>query len=111
MKMKNIHEAQGIEKPLGIIRKTLAYNDEAMLCHFELKKGARIPLHDHRATQIGYVIKGRLRFIAQTPDKEFEAGPGESYVFSAHIQHGTAVLEDAEYVEVFVPVRDEYKDF
>ena len=111
MKMKNISEAKPVENPPGIVRKTLSYNDEAMLCHFNLKKGSKIPLHDHRATQIGYIISGKVRFIAETTDKEFEANPGDSYVFSAFVKHGTDVLEDTEYVEVFVPVRDEYKDF
>ena len=27
------------------------------------------------------------------------------------IKHVTEVLEDSEYVEVFVPTRDEYRDF
>ena len=51
MKMKNVAEAKAVENPPKIIRKTLAYNDEAMLCHFVLKKGGKIPLHDHRAVR------------------------------------------------------------
>jgi len=111
MKMKNVQEANPIEKPTGITRTTLAYNDEAMLCHFAMKKGSQIPLHNHRATQIGYVIKGNLRFIGGSSDKEFEVKTGDSYVFSKHVTHGCIVLEDSECIEVFVPVRDEYKDF
>ncbi|MDO8335603.1 MAG: cupin domain-containing protein [Candidatus Saccharibacteria bacterium] len=111
MKMKSVSNAKPVEKPQGIIRRTLAYNDEAMLCHFVLKKGAEIPLHDHRATQIGYIIKGKVKLLAENPANETEAGEGDAYVFSAFVKHGTQVLEDSEYVEVFVPVRDEYKDF
>ena len=36
--MKNVNEAKAVENPPDVIRKTLAYNDEAMLCHFHLKK-------------------------------------------------------------------------
>ena len=111
MKMKNVTEAKAVESPEGIIRKTLSYNDEVMLCHFTLKKGSQIPLHNHRATQIGYIIKGKVKFLAESPEDETEAERGDSYVFSAFVKHGTMVLEDSEYVEVFVPVRDEYKDF
>ena len=111
MKRKHVNEAKPVVGPPGVVRKTLAYNDEAMLCHFELKKGARIPLHNHRASQIGYVIQGRARFLADKPEDEFEAGPGDAYVFDAFVRHGTQALEDTEYVETFVPTREEYKDF
>ncbi len=111
MKMKHISEAGPVENPAQIFRKTLAYNDEAMLCSFELKKGARIPLHHHRATQIGYVVSGHVRFLAENEADNFEASTGDSYVFNAHEMHGTIALEDTFYIEVFAPARDEYKDF
>lgn len=111
MKMKSLDTGEPKENPEGVTRRTLSYNDEAMLCHFRIKKGAQIPLHNHRATQIGYVVSGRATFLAEEPASEFEAGTGESYVFDAFVKHGTVALEDTEYVEVFVPPRDEYKDF
>ena len=111
MKMKNVAAGKPMEKPVGVVRKTLAYNDEAMLCHFALKKGAQIPLHAHRATLIGYLVSGKARFLAEKPEDCFEVGPGDAYVFSRFVKHGAIALEDTIYVEVFVPVRDEYKDF
>jgi len=111
MKMKSVDTGTPVEGPEGVTRRTLSYNDEAMLCHFTLKKDSQIPLHDHRATQIGYVVSGKARFIAEKPEDEFEAGPGDSYVFSQFVKHGTTALEDTIYVEVFSPARDEYKDF
>ena len=107
----NVQKAKPVEKPEGVVRKTLAYNEEAMLCHFVLKKGATIPLHDHLATQIGYIVSGKARFLAEKAQDEFVGGPGDAYVFSGFVKHGTVALEDTVYVEVFVPVRDEYKDF
>ena len=111
MKMKTVAQGQAVENPPGVVRKTLAYNDEAMLCHFILEKGAKIPLHDHRATQIGFIVRGKANFLAEKPEDEFEGGAGQSYVFSRFVKHGTIALEQTEYIEVFVPVRDEYKDF
>ena len=111
MKAKNLTQAKPVENPPGVVRKTLSYNDEAMLCHFSLQAGAKIPLHNHRATQIGYVVSGRARFLAEDPADEFEGLPGQSYVFSRFVKHGTMAIEPTEYVEVFVPTRDEYKDF
>ena len=111
MKMKNIEEGKAVEGPPGVVRTTLSYNDETMLCYFHLREGAQIPLHDHRATQTGYVIMGKAKFLAANPEDEFEAGTGDSYVFGPFVKHGAIALEETEYVEVFSPARDEYKDF
>lgn len=110
-KTKHVDMGKPVEKPKGVIRKTLSYNDEAMLCHFNLEKGAQIPLHNHRATQIGYVTKGKAKFLAKEIKDEFEAVAGDSYVFDSHFEHGTIALEQTEYIEVFSPSRDEFKDF
>ncbi len=111
MKMKSVDQGIPVEGPEGVIRKTLAYDDEAMLCHFTLKAGARIPLHSHRAVQVGYVISGKMLFKGESPDDEFQVKKGDSYIFSADKTHGAEVVEDAEFVEVFTPAREEYKDF
>jgi quercetin dioxygenase-like cupin family protein len=91
----------------GIYRKTLAYNDETMLCFFRLEEGATIPLHQHDATQIGYVMEGKIKFLME--NKEFVAEAGDSYVFDSKEKHGAEVLEDTNVIEVFSPCREEYK--
>lgn len=111
MKMKSLAEGAAKESPDGVVRRTLAYHDEAMLCHFELKKGATIPLHNHRATQIGFLLSGRARFLAEKPEDEFEVTAGDSYVLPPFVKHGTVALEDTVYIEVFSPSREEYEDF
>ena len=110
-KTKNVAEGKPVENPPGVTRKTLSYNDETMLCHFLLEKGAQIPLHNHRATQIGYVVRGKALFLAADKKDEFEGTTGDSYVFGPNVEHGTIALEQTEYIEVFSPSRDEFKDF
>jgi quercetin dioxygenase-like cupin family protein len=95
-----------IENPPGVQRRTLRWNDDAMLCHFEMRAGAQIPLHSHPAVQIGYVVSGRLRFI--TEDGGFEVSEGHSYVFASNEKHGADIVEDAHVIEVFTPMRPEY---
>ncbi len=111
MKAKSLDQASGIEQLDGVVRKTLSYNEEVMLCHFQLNEGARIPLHDHRASQIGFVVKGAVRFLGAADEDSFEARAGDSYVLDPHQVHGAEALEASEFVEVFYPVREEYKDF
>ena len=111
MKMKHVDEGKPMEAFPGIVRKTLAYDDEAMLCHFDMSQGSAIPLHSHRAAQVGYLLRGHARFLAEKPEDEFEVRAGDSYIFSANVVHGAEILENSEFIEVFTPSRDEYKDF
>ncbi len=103
----NKNEVQPIKALEGIYRRTLIYNDDMMLCLFILKKGAEIPLHIHKETQIGYIISGKVKFF--TEDSEFIAKEGDSYVFNSNEKHGASILEDAEVIDVFNPSRDDYK--
>jgi len=102
--LNDVEEVQPIER---IFRQTLAFNKEAMLCHFKLLKNSKIPLHKHIHTQIGYVLVGKVNFF--TEKDSFIAEPGSSYVFDGNEKHGAEILEDAEIIEVFCPCREEYK--
>ena len=111
MKARSKQEANGEVAFEGIIRRTLSYNDEMMLCHFIMKEGGKIPLHDHRASQIGYVVSGSVRFLNKEGEEAFIASTGDSYVFDPYQVHGAEALEDSELIETFYPPREEYKDF
>jgi quercetin dioxygenase-like cupin family protein len=99
-------DVRPVESPAGIFRTTLAYNAQAMLCHFRMEKGARVPLHEHTAAQNGYVISGRVRFL--TEGSSFEAVAGTGYCFAPRERHGAEVIEPSEVIECFAPMRPEY---
>ena len=127
MKQKSINNAQAVEMFPGITRRTLTYNDQAMLCHFEVKKGATIPLHNHPPVQIGMVTAGKMRFFGETDADEwhtkvtrrlevtdadeFIAAAGDGYVLESNKPHGGEALEDSVLIEVFTPSRPEYAEF
>jgi quercetin dioxygenase-like cupin family protein len=91
----------------GVFRKTLMYNNSVMMCYFLLEKYARIPMHSHKEHQIGYVVKGKIKFLTETGD--FIAKAGDSYVFDSNEKHGASIIEKAEVIEVFHPSRDDYR--
>ncbi len=93
----------------GVFRQTLSYNEETMLCFFRFEKGSEIPLHNHENVQIGYVIKGKVKFLSEILEHEFVAKAGDSYVFDKNEPHGATLLEDTELIEVFYPYRPEYE--
>lgn len=106
-KKENKNNVQPVETLEGIFRRTLLYNDSLMLCHFILEKNAEVPIHSHSEHQIGYVIKGKLKFI--TEEGEFIAKEGDSYVFDSNEKHGAIILERAEVIDVFNPSREDYR--
>jgi quercetin dioxygenase-like cupin family protein len=46
-KIARLSESTAVENPPGIRRTALAYEKDIMLCHFSMKKGAEISLHNH----------------------------------------------------------------
>ena len=103
----NKQDVNNVEMLEGIYRKTLAYNNQLMSCFFILEKDAEIPLHEHEAHQIGYVIKGKIKFLTEKGD--FIAEEGDSYVFDSNEKHGAKMIEYSEVIEIFSPTREEYK--
>lgn len=103
----NLNDIKEIKALEGIYRKTLAFNHDAMLCHFKMLKGSKIQLHNHINAQVGYVLSGKVKFLTEKSD--FIVTTGDSYIFDANEKHGAVILEDAIVIEVFTPVRPEYK--
>jgi len=101
------NSVQSVNPLKGVYRKTLLYNDSVMLCHFILDKDSEIPLHSHEEHQVGYVIKGQIKFI--TDGNEFIVVEGDSYIFDSNEKHGALILENAEIIDVFSPPREDYK--
>lgn len=108
-KRKRVGESRSVEYIPGAFRTTLFFNEQSMLCHFRLKKGVRIPMHQHTAVQNGYVVKGRAKFMRQAGESLF-VQPGDGYLFESNEVHGAEVLEDSEWIECFTPMRPEYVD-
>jgi len=104
---KKLNEIEPIKMLKGIYRRTLCFNNEIMLCHFNLKKNSEIPIHQHREHQVGYVIRGKMEFF--TEDGNFVVEKGNSYIFQSNEKHGAKILEDTELIDIFNPSRPEYK--
>jgi quercetin dioxygenase-like cupin family protein len=98
-----------VEMLPGIYRTTMSYNERIMLCHYIMKKGAKVPLHNHDAVQNGYVISGKLKLIRED-GSSIIADSGTGYLFDSNEPHSAEVLEESELVECFSPMRTEYID-
>ena len=91
----------------GVTRQVLADHENLMLVSFCFAiQGAVGALHNHPHVQSTYVKSGRFRFTLDS--KDFEVGPGDSFVIPSDAPHGCVCLEPGELVDCFTPRRNDF---
>lgn len=96
-----------VEMLPGVLRRTLNAGEHTMLCEITLVRGAVVPWHTHPHEQIGYLVRGRLRF--QIGDEEQELAEGDSWLVPSNVPHLVTALEDSIAIDIFSPPREEYR--
>lgn len=100
-------ESGYIEMLEGIERKTLVYGNDTLMCVFRLAQGKTLPMHKHPHEQSGYLVSGHMIMIIN--GERHEMRPGDSWTINGNLEHGAEIIEDSLAVEVFSPVREDYK--
>lgn len=90
----------------GVQRKTLAVGENTLMSKFVLEAGAELPLHKHPHEQIGFLVSGKI--VLTIGDASCSLEPGDSWAVPGGVEHKAEVLERAEAIEVFYPVRQDY---
>jgi quercetin dioxygenase-like cupin family protein len=90
----------------GVQLKTRVFGSKTLLAEFRLKKGNRIPSHQHPYEQTGYLVSGNIKLTIG--DERFDVVPGDSWCIPSDSEHSLEIIENSVVVEVFSPVR---KDF
>ena len=91
----------------GVRRKTLVYGDNMLLTEFRLEKGKTLTMHKHPQEQTGYLVSGHI--ILTIDGQPHDLKPGDSWSIPGNVEHGAKILEDSIAIEVFSPVREDYK--
>lgn len=73
----------------------------------EIAKGTIMPKHQHVHEQITYIIEGQLDMNIDGID--YSLTPGSYYVIPSNVWHGANAITDCKVIDVFGPVREEYK--
>ena len=91
----------------GIERKTLVFGKSTLMTEFRLRKGSILPFHSHPHEQTGYLVSGHIVLIVE--GQEHDMVPGDSWAIPGDVGHAGEVLEDSVAVEIFSPVREDYR--
>ena len=90
-----------------IRQKTLVYGDKTLMAEFRLEKGANLPKHSHPHEQTGYLVSGQMELTIG--DVTHQVLPGGSWCIAGDVEHYAKVTEDSVAIEVFSPVREDYR--
>ena len=91
----------------GVAIRTI-WQDRMLLSIVDLEAGAVVPLHSHEHEQAGAVLSGDLELTIDGETRLLK--PGDSYIIPGGVAHkAVAVNGPARVLDVFAPVREEYK--
>lgn len=85
----------------------MVHATQMSIAFWEVEQGAKVPEHSHKNEQIMHVIEGEFEF---TLDGQTQVhGPGDIVVIAPHKPHSGNALTACKLLDVFSPVREEYK--
>lgn len=98
----------GFSPVQGVTMSPLA-GEKAMINYIELAPGAVVPRHSHPHEQLGYIVSGSIAL--DVAGDVTVLGPGDGYTLAGGVEHsGTAGADGCVTVDVFAPVREDYRD-
>ena len=72
-----------------------------------VKAGSPSPEHSHPQEQVAMVMEGEFELIIEGVPTRF--GPGTVMVIPPNVRHGGLAITDCTLMDVFTPVREDYK--
>ena len=85
----------------------MIHTDRLTMAHFRVVAGAELPEHQHPQEQITTVLAGK--FSMTVAGETRVCTPGMAVVIPPDTPHSGRALEDCRLVDVFHPVREDYR--
>jgi len=85
-----------------------AHSERMSFARWRIDAGAVLPPHAHPHEQVVHVFAGLMEFTMA--GETSRVGPGMVLVIPPGVPHEGRALADAEVLDVFAPVREDYRD-
>lgn len=85
----------------------MIHSENMSIAFWNVEKGAKVPEHSHMHEQIMHVLEGEFEFTLDGETKIYH--PGDLVIISPHKKHSGKALTPCKLMDVFSPVREEYK--
>jgi quercetin dioxygenase-like cupin family protein len=97
----------GKELVPGVVVRTF-WGEQMLASLVDLAAGAVVPLHSHPHEQFGMLLRGEMQMTIAGETRTVQAG--DLYIVPGGVEHSVHVsATDAQAIETFSPVREEYK--
>lgn len=73
----------------------------------EIEKGSTLPLHHHPHEQLTFILEGELEMTIG--GETMTLRQGDYYVIRSNVPHSAVAHVGCKVIDVFAPVREEYK--
>lgn len=73
----------------------------------DAKAGHSVPMHSHVHEQVSYVQEGKMLFVIE--DEQFILEAGMAITVAPNLKHGATAITDCVLIDVFSPMREDYK--
>ncbi len=83
------------------------HSEHMTIVHWDIKANSPMPEHSHVHEQVVNVMQGKFELTVQ--GKPLVLEPGSVVVIPSNIKHSGNALTDCSIIDVFYPVREEYK--
>jgi quercetin dioxygenase-like cupin family protein len=84
-----------------------AHGEQMTFGLVEIEEGTIMPVHQHVHEQITYCLEGQLDM--EIDGVLYSLTPGSYHVFPSNVWHGARAVTTCKLIDVFGPVREEYK--
>lgn len=91
----------------GTIRGHYAHLERTTIGEVHLDADTVVPIHQHPHEQVTYVIEGRFEFTVGGETRLLE--PGMAALIPGGTPHGGRTLTPCRVVDLFAPVREDYR--
>lgn len=85
----------------------LIHTDTLTIGYFDIEKGAVLPAHSHIHEQVTNLLEGELEMTIDGETKTMKAG--HIATIPSNVIHSAVALTHCKVIDVFNPVREDYK--
>ncbi len=96
------------QEPMPGFRGRAIHTGHVTVVHWAIQAGAELPEHSHPHEQMSNLLEGEFEMMVDGQVQHMT--PGTVAVIGPHVRHSGRAVTDCRFIDVFHPVREDYKE-